>query len=144
LVGDGIARPQAEERAHRLGLSNAVEFPGWLDQDEMYARLLRAHIGVAPYRDSKYNYFEPVKILDYQMVGLPIVATSVGHIPEMVDDGKGGFLVPAGDPQTLAAALVKLATDPGLRREMGAVSRGSARPVGQTAVAVLEMCRLVE
>lgn len=143
LVGDGITRPQAEERAHRLGLSHAVEFPGWLDQDEMYARLLRAHIGVAPYRDSKYNYFEPVKIRDYQMVGLPIVATAVGHIPEMVADGNSGLLIPAGDVEAMAAALVDLATDPGLRREMGRASRVSAHAIEETAEAVVEMCRSV-
>jgi glycosyltransferase involved in cell wall biosynthesis len=143
LIGDGVARPEAEERVHRLGLSSAVDFPGWLDPREVYERLGRSHIGVAPYRESKYNYFEPVKILDYQMAALPTVATSVGHIPAMVADGASGFLVPAGDIQAMAAALVKLATDPGLRREMGAAARKSAHPVGETAAAVLEMCQSV-
>ncbi len=50
---------------------------------------------------------------------LPIVATRVGGVPEVVDDGVTGFLVPPRDPQALADKLLLLASDPDLRRQMG-------------------------
>jgi len=60
------------------------------------------------------------------MVGLPVVATEVGGVPELVEDGVTGFLVPPKDPDALAAALQKLIADPELRRRMGQAGRKKA------------------
>lgn len=143
LIGDGVVRPDCEEEARQLGVTDSVTFTGWLDQRKLYARLQRSHVGVAPYLDNKYNYFEPVKILDYQMVGLPVVASALGVIPQMVDDGIGGILVPPGDVDALAEAIVTLAQNLDLRRQMGQASRQQAYSVDNTAQAVIEMCESV-
>lgn len=140
LIGDGVARDDAEMQARAFDLRTATVFTGWLDRAALYRQLERSHIGVAPYQEVAYAYFEPVKILDYQMAGLPVVASSVGHIPSMVEHGEEGLLVPAGDPDALASALVKLASDPGLRRHYGESSRDRAQHIGATAKALLAMC----
>jgi len=141
IIGDGITRPDCIERARKLGIEQAVSFPGWLDRNALYAHLQQSHLGVAPYLRTRYNYFEPVKILDYQIAGLPSVASAVGHIPAMVEDGQGGLLVPPGNIEDLAAAMVKLAIDPDLRHNMGLAARRVAHRVDDTAGAVVEICR---
>lgn len=141
LAGDGVTRAESQARAASFGLGDAVAFPGWLDRRAVYSLLQHSHVGVAPYRRTRYNYFEPVKILDYQMAGLPVVASAVGHIPEMVDDGVDGVLVPPGDVEALTEALVRLAADPELRRDMGRAARRSAQRVDETAEAVVKVCR---
>lgn len=143
LIGDGVERAACEEGASRLGVSEHTSFPGWLSQQAVYEYLQRSHFGMAPYRETQYNYFEPVKILDYQMAGLPVVASAVGHIPRMVDHGSSGLLVPPSDSGALATAMVKLARNPGLRRDMGLVARRRASPIDDTARAVLEVCKSV-
>jgi len=141
LIGDGATRTDATAQAGSLGVAPATTFTGWLSRNDLYQRLEQSHIGVAPYRDTGKSYFEPVKILDYQMAGLPIIASSVGHIPQMVVDGKDGVLIPPQDIEALATAMVKLAGNPDLRRSLGAAARARARHVEETAGAVLEMCR---
>ncbi len=59
----------------------------------------------------------------------PVIATAVGGIPEIVEDGKTGVLIPPNDPKTLAQAIVKLAKDPTLRESMG--EEGQKRAIEQ-------------
>jgi L-malate glycosyltransferase len=69
----------------------------------------------------------PLAILEAMSAGLPIVATSVGGIPEVVRDGVHGLLVPPGDPAALADALLALTTDEALRKRLGEQARARAR-----------------
>jgi glycosyltransferase involved in cell wall biosynthesis len=64
------------------------------------------------------------------IAGCPIVASDVGGLPEVVDHGSNGLLVPPGDPDALTAALDDLLDDPGLRKLMGEASRARTRPFG--------------
>jgi len=143
VIGDGLTRADSEELAGRLGLTQSVSFPGWLERDELYETLARSHIGVAPYLELTYNYFEPVKIRDFQMAGLPVVASAVGEIPQMVDDGESGLLVKPGDIDGLATTLAKLVSDPQLRGAMGTAARTRALAIDRTAQEVLALCEAV-
>jgi glycosyltransferase involved in cell wall biosynthesis len=69
----------------------------------------------------------PMSILEAMAAGLPVVATAVGGVPECVDDGVTGLLVPARDPQAFADALAALLEDPERRRAMGEAGRARAR-----------------
>ena len=67
-----------------------------------------------------------MSILEAMAAGLPVVASAVGGIPEIVRDGETGLLVPPGDADALAAALGRLLDDDGLRRRLGAAGRERA------------------
>jgi glycosyltransferase involved in cell wall biosynthesis len=69
----------------------------------------------------------PNTVLEAQACGIPTVATAVGGIPEQIEDGQGGFLVPAGDAPALADRLTQLLSDPGLRARMGIQAAEAAR-----------------
>jgi glycosyltransferase involved in cell wall biosynthesis len=74
-------------------------------------------------------------LLDAMSFGLPVVATRVGGIPDIVEDGVNGLLVPAGDPPALAEALGRLRRDPGLRERLSAASRATAARYGAAQMA---------
>jgi glycosyltransferase involved in cell wall biosynthesis len=65
----------------------------------------------------------PVTLMEAMACGVPAVATSVGGVPELVEPGQSGLLVPAGDVAALTSALERLLADPDARRRMGAVGR---------------------
>jgi glycosyltransferase involved in cell wall biosynthesis len=69
----------------------------------------------------------PMAVLEAAATGVPVVATAMGGIPELVEDGRTGLLVPAGDSLALAGALSGLLTDPGRARRMGAAARDRVR-----------------
>jgi glycosyltransferase involved in cell wall biosynthesis len=68
-----------------------------------------------------------VAVLEASAVGLPVIAGNVGGVPEVLDNNKTGLLVPPGDPEALAAAIMKLADDAELRKRMGDAGRKLVR-----------------
>jgi glycosyltransferase involved in cell wall biosynthesis len=105
--------------AAQLGAEEQVTFLG--PREDMADVLAAASIGVLS------SDFEgmPLAVLEYMAAGLPVVATRVGGLPEIVDDGETGVLVTPRDPEALAAALARLIGAPALARAMG--ERGRLR-----------------
>jgi glycosyltransferase involved in cell wall biosynthesis len=119
IVGDGPDRPRLEAEIRRLGLERAVVLTG--NSADVADLLSRADVFVL----SSTSEGLPLSILEAMAAALPVVATSVGGVPEAVEEGETGLLVPPRDPVRLAAALERLLVDPGLRRRLG--SNGRAR-----------------
>ena len=69
----------------------------------------------------------PNAVLEYMAAGRPVVATAVGAVPELIEDGTHGLLVPPGDPAALARAIARVLADPGLARRLGDAARARAR-----------------
>ena len=111
----GSHKDTLERACEVAGLEGNVSFPGLVIGDEKLALLSEASIFILP----SYNENLPVAILEAMAMGLPIVTTLVGGIPDMIKDGSGGFLIQPGDYEALAERIVHLAKDPGLRRRMG-------------------------
>ena len=82
----------------------------------------------------------PIAVMEAMAMGLPVVATRVGGIPEVVEDGMTGCLVPPGDEAALAAALGRLVADPALAARLGAAGRARV----QAQFTVEQMVRRVE
>jgi glycosyltransferase involved in cell wall biosynthesis len=113
------ARVEAELRAH--GLGDRVELLG--ERHDVPALLAAADVFVLASRSEG----APLSVLEAMAAGLPVVASAVGGVPELVADGETGLLVPPGDPAALSSALARLLDDAELRRRMGAAGRARAR-----------------
>jgi glycosyltransferase involved in cell wall biosynthesis len=120
IAGDGPDMPALRQLAGELNLTETVRFLGVVR--EIPALLARANLFVL----SSLTEGISLTLLEAMASGLPVVATRVGGNPEVVADGATGLLVPAGDPQALAAALVKLWRDPTARLALGQAGRRRA------------------
>ena len=115
IIGDG---PEMET------LRAQADFRGAVAPEEIPAHMAGAAIGVAPYPDLgglEQQYFSPMKVLEYLAAGLAVVASDVGQIPQLLEEGsqRHGVLVAPSDPTALAAALDDLAASPQRRARMG-------------------------
>ena len=126
IIGDGPEMDSLRAQAGRLGVE--ADFRGAVAPQDIPIHLAGSAIGVAPYPDlggGEQQYFSPMKVLEYLAAGLAVVASDVGQIPQLLEDGSGrhGVLVAPSDPTALAAALDDLATCPGRRVRMGRSGR---------------------
>ena len=117
LVGSGPEHGALAALANTRGVSHAVSFPGHCDA--VPERLAAADVFVLPSRSEAL----PNALLEAMAAGLPVVASSVGGIREVLDEGKTGLLVPAGDSRALADALIRLMGDGALAERLGAAAR---------------------
>lgn len=117
VLGDGPLRSELEGDVRRLGLDGAVELPG--EVDDVRARLAAFDVFALSSRSEGL----PISLLEASAAGLPVVASRVGGVPEVVDDGVSGFLVPAGDAGALAERLDALCDDVELRARLGRAGR---------------------
>ena len=120
IVGEdwgGVAMLQSLARA--LGVERQIAFRGALPRDEVIQAYASADIFVLP------SLFEPfgIVLLEAMAAGLPVVASAVGGIVDVVADGKTGLLVPPGKPMALAAGLEQLISDSSLRARMAEEAR---------------------
>ena len=123
LVGDGPAREEFEEKARRFGLSDRVHITGMVPHDEVPKWLEGATMAVAPYPQLDDFYFSPLKLYEFLALGLPVIATDVGQIRDVIPDGERGLLCPAGSPAALAEAMAKLVSDQERSRQLGDAGR---------------------
>jgi glycosyltransferase involved in cell wall biosynthesis len=105
LVGDGDLRPRLEQLARTLRISSAVAFLG--EQRNVAGCLEQSDLFAFP----SFMEASPNAVIEAMAAGLPIVATNVGGIPELIEDGRNGLLVPPGDPSAMATALLRLMED---------------------------------
>ena len=119
MVGDGPDREHVEQRASELGIVRHCLFLGYQEDVSGWYRAFDAMILPSA------NEGTPVVAIEGLAAGRPVVATSVGGVPDVVREGVDGFLVPMGDTEALAERLARLANDPELRARMGAAGRES-------------------
>lgn len=115
LVGDGPQRTNLQRLTGRLGLTDRVHFLGFVPHEHV-ARLLRAADVLA--MPSRYEELGTA-LLEGLEAGLPIVASATGGIPQIIEHGRTGLLVPPGDPDALATALTRILRDRTLAVRLG-------------------------
>ena len=125
IIGDGPMRAELDDLARSLGID--VDFRGTVAPDAIPQHMAGTAIGVAPYpamdTDSD-QYFSPLKVYEYMAAGLPVVASRVGQLPEIM--GESAYLVPPSDPEALAEALDALVANPVERAQVGSDNRRQA------------------
>lgn len=119
LAGDGPGRADYEKLAAKLGIADRVVFHGYVNQTGVAELLATADAYVLP----SFAEGVPVGLMEAQVSGLPVIATQVGGVSELVIDGETGFVCRPGDRRQLAERIAQLAADPERRRRMGAAGR---------------------
>jgi glycosyltransferase involved in cell wall biosynthesis len=120
--GDGDLQAVAA-RAARIGIADAVKIFGWVEGEQKRRLLMESTIYVLP----SYNEGLPMGVLEAMAAGMPVVSTTVGGIPDAIENGTDGFLVAPGDVTALAGTLGQLLGDAELRRRIGEAARKKIR-----------------
>ena len=115
LVGDGPDRAMLEALASQLAIRDRIEFAGAVGQDRVQSYYEQADILALP----SYAEGLPVVLMEAMAMQVPVLASRIAGIPELVDDGESGLLLTPGDSVQLALAIERLSEDPDLREQMG-------------------------
>ncbi len=142
LFGEGPLRADIEQRVQHHGLREKFVLAGFRTDLPKYLPILDLAVM------SSFTEGLPVILLETFAAGVPMVATAVGGIPEVLEDGRGGFLIPAGDPAALAGRILDALRDDAARREMGRQAQARVRAefsfTGQSARYQERFDRLIE
>jgi glycosyltransferase involved in cell wall biosynthesis len=119
VVGDGEERAILEQMSLQLGLQKRVKFVGYKSQAEVRQYLQQTEIFVLP----SFAEGIPVVLMEAMAARVPVVATQIAGVSELVEDGISGYLIPPGDPISLAKRIEILLDDCQLRSRFGASGR---------------------
>jgi N-acetyl-alpha-D-glucosaminyl L-malate synthase BshA len=120
MVGDGSERTNAEHRAHCLGIHDKCSFVG--KQPKIVEYLSASDVLLLPSEQESFG----LAALEAMACEVPVIASRVGGVPEVVTDGETGFLSEVGDVDKMAADAAKLLASEEMRRDMGRRARESA------------------
>jgi len=121
IIGDGLYKRKLLELVKKLKIKNYVKFTGFVPDTDKY--LVKFDLYVQPSLSESFG----LAIVQAMSVGLPIIATNTGGIPEVVLEGKSGLLVEAKDENALSDAILELLRHPGRARKMGEMAQKEAR-----------------
>jgi glycosyltransferase involved in cell wall biosynthesis len=121
VAGDGEERAALAERAKELGVAEKVRFTGNIS--DPYSLHLHSTIHLLP----SIREVSPVPVLEAMACGVPVVASRIGAVPEILEEGREGILCEPGDTGALLQAVRMLLSDEGLRRAMGEMGREKVR-----------------
>lgn len=120
VAGDGPARADLEAQIASSGVADRVRFHGRLPSDELAKLMRRSAVMALP---SRWYENMPLSVLEAFASGIPVVGSDLGGIPDLIQPGIDGDLVPPNDPSSLGRALSKLVRDPARAFEMGRAGR---------------------
>ena len=125
IVGDGPMRSPLEANFMDRGMSDAVEFTGKIPPSQIPGYLASMDVAVAPYPESQNFYFSPLKVYEYMAARLPVVASGIGQIETLIEDGVNGLLYEPGNCQQLIHCLDSLRQQPELCHQLGENARAT-------------------
>jgi len=111
VAGDGPVRADLHDLANTLGVLDRVHFLGQRGHDDVVTCLAAADMALAPYPAIDGFSFSPLKLYEYLAAGTPVIASAIGQISAVLGNGRFGTLVPAGDTDALAAAMLRVPLD---------------------------------
>jgi glycosyltransferase involved in cell wall biosynthesis len=138
VVGDGELGSEMRARAGELGLMNQVIFTGWRHD------LVSVYADLDAVVSSSNNEGMPLTIIEAMAAGCPVVATAVGGVPDLIDDGVTGLLVAPRNPGLLATAILRVLNDRVLAQALADTARSRARVRFQATRFVADMNALYE
>ncbi len=129
IVGDGAMRRPLEDQIARLGIGDRVEMIGAVSNQAFLDHMRRSSAVVLPSVPASDGHLDgiPNVLIESASLGVPVISTDVSGIPELVEDGVNGLLVPPRDSGALAAAIQRLMADPQMQREFSSNGREKVR-----------------
>jgi len=123
MVGDGPLKQNIEDFIDKHGISDRVVLPGYVTYDDIPEYLSAMDIVLAPYPRHRIFYFSPIKLFEYMAAGKSVVASSIGQIKEIIEDGVNGMLFQAGNYDDMLEKSILLLQDNSLRERIGKAAR---------------------
>ncbi|MCE2415458.1 glycosyltransferase [Candidatus Poribacteria bacterium] len=133
FLGEGELEAELQARTAEYGLSEWVTFPGFCE--DVFSLLLTAEVFVLP----SLHESSPNALIEAMGIGMPCIASDVGGIVDLIEDGKNGIRVPSQDPIALAAALHRVLTDPDFASELGRNARLSIQQKFDSAASIRKL-----
>jgi glycosyltransferase involved in cell wall biosynthesis len=120
IVGTGPLEEELRSKAKEYGIEHMVEFTGWVSEDELNRHYVSADFVVVPSIETESGDTEgmPTVISEAMAAQNPVIATNVGGIPDVVEDGKNGYIVQQRQPKELAERIDRVINDEDLRHEL--------------------------
>jgi glycosyltransferase involved in cell wall biosynthesis len=143
ICGTGPQQEELERLADELGITDRVRFRGAVPPESVPEILHGLDIATAPYPAGEH-YFSPLKVYEYLAAGLPVIASAIGTLPDLLRHGELGVLVEPGSVEDLAAALDELADDPAHRARLAVRARDSAVREHDWRIRCRELLRRLE
>jgi glycosyltransferase involved in cell wall biosynthesis len=125
IVGDGTERADLVANLSARSLLEAAHLTGAVPPSEVPGLIASMDVAVAPYPSESRFYFSPLKVYEYMAAGVPVVASQIGQLEELIQDGVNGILCPPGDAIALTETLKHLYWNPQLRDYLGEVGRAT-------------------
>jgi len=123
IIGDGEEKDELKQLVSKLGLCEYIEFKGRIENGKIPTYIAQADIFVLPSLSEGF----PVVVLEAMAAGLPVVATGVGGLPCIIEEGVNGFLVEPANPEQIAEKIVLLLGDDELRLKMSRANLEKAK-----------------
>ncbi|MGZ3441449.1 MAG: glycosyltransferase, partial [Polyangia bacterium] len=144
IIGQGPLEASMRAAIARYGLGDSVELTGAMPQAEVRKSLYAASIFALPSVVAANGDRDgiPVSLMEAMAAGTPAVSTTVSGIPELIDDGREGLLVPERNPQALAQALARLLDEPALGARLALAARAKVEREFDAAVEARKVLQL--
>ncbi|WP_270732619.1 glycosyltransferase family 4 protein [Shimia sp. Alg240-R146] len=140
VIGDGPGRKALEHQAQTTGIADHVDFVGYKNQTEVAEALAQTDLFVLP----SFAEGVPVVLMEAMAAARPVVTTQIAGVPELVDHGTSGLLVPPGDTHALTRAIASILADPKRAAEMGAHGRERVEVAFTVATEATRLAQLFE
>ncbi len=130
VVGKGFAGEEVQllKRAESIGLRGSIEYAGWIAADELSSYFAQSDVAIFPFDDTLINRTKcSVKLIDLLAAGVPVIADTVGQNAEYIRHNETGVLVPSGDVDAMAQAVIDLWRAPERRAALGAAAAQDVR-----------------